>query len=187
MLFIIRPRHNDEGGSFVKIIVGQKVYLQKFIMAFMEQEFNAIPAVIYVEFIERYPVHFARGAQDILRFDYCFEGEEAVKFLKECDYIFDYEEYLQKSEQELRSMIDSLLKGIDDKVAFYEANDEAYRTEHADELRDFFDQTRLKCEQLKFLIACKKGKLEYPELPEGAKVAKPTKRRRGLLGLFRRE
>lgn len=169
----------------MKIIVGEKVFLQKFVMAFMEQEFYAIPGALYVAFIERYSIHFIHGPQDALKFDYEFDDEQAVKFLKDCEYIFDFVEYSKKSAKELRAEMDELIEKFEDRAQYYDQANDDYKEEHGEEMHRCFDETRLMCEQLKFMIACKTGELKFPALPEGAEANLDVEKK-GLFARFKK-
>lgn len=154
----------------MKLIVGEKVYLQKFVIAYMEQEFYGIPGALYAEFINHYPIHFIHGAQDGLKFDYVFKDEQVVSFLKDCKYIFDYAEYSKKSVKELKAEMSELIAKFEKLANDYDQQDEVYKKEHGEEMHSRFDETRLMCEGIKLMIACKKGQLKFPVLPGDAEA-----------------
>ncbi len=169
----------------MKIVVGSKVYLQKFIMAFMEQEFYAIPAAIYVPFIEHHSIHFIHGPQDALKFDYEFDDEQAVEFLKGCEYIFDFVEYSKKTVKELQTEMDERIATFEERASYFDQANDSYKEENSEAMRRSFDETRLMCEQIKFMIACKNGKFKFPALPEGVE-ANLESEKKGLLSKFKK-
>ena len=154
----------------MKIIVGDKVYLQKFAMVYMEEEFYAVPGILHVSFIQNYPIHFIDSEQDAAKFDYVFDDEQAVAYLKSCDYIFDFIEYSKKSVKELQQEMLQTIEDFDNLASRFEDASKAYQSEHNEEMHRRFDEARLKCEQLRFMIAFKTGELKFPSLPEGVEV-----------------
>ena len=99
----------------MKVIVGEKAYVWKFDLTFMEHEFSFLPATFYRRFAERYPIHFSLGPNDSVGFGYVFEDEDALEFLKECDYIYDFLEYQKLSTNDLTKVMNKNLEDFECK------------------------------------------------------------------------
>lgn len=151
----------------MKLIVGEKAYVQKFVMAFMEDEFFAIPGLLYTSFIAKYPIHSIRGADDAVRFGFEFDDPDTVEFIKNCPYILDYAELSKKSIKELENLLIRTVDEHNARANDFDVRDAAYKKKHEHEMQNDFDQTRLMCESIKALIACKKGEIKMPTLPDG--------------------
>ncbi len=150
----------------MKIIVGDKAYLQKFDLAFMLHEFSAVPGCIMMEAFSSACVVNVNGGNDAVRFGFCFEEKETVDFIKECDWLMDFSEYSQKGIDELVALRDKATESLKREVAEFNAGNLEYRKEHIDECEEGFDHKQLQVLGLDMLIDCKKGKLRMPEIPD---------------------
>lgn len=151
----------------MKVIVGEKAYVWKFDLTFMEREFSFLPSTFYMRFVERYPIHFTFGPNDAVSFGYVFEEKDAVDFLKECDYIYDFLEYRKLDIKELKETMNKNLEDFNAVVEFYGQQNDAYKVEHRENMNQYYEKTYLMNEQLRVLIKCKKGSIKMPELPDG--------------------
>ena len=151
----------------MKVIVGEKAYVWKFDLTFMEREFSFLPSTFYMRFAERYPIHFTLGPNDAVSFGYVFEEKDAVDFLKECDYIYDFLEYRKLDIKELKETMNKNLEDFNAVAEFYGQQNDAYKVEHRENMNQYYEETCLMNEQLRVLIRCKKGSIKMPELPDG--------------------
>lgn len=182
----------------MKVIVGEKAYVWKFDLTFMEREFNYLPPAFYTTFVERYPTHYMLGPNDAVSFGYVFEEKDAVDFLKECDYIYDFLEYRKLDIKELKETMNKNLEDFNAAAEFYERQNDAYKAENCKDMNHYYEKICLMNEQLRVLIRCKKGKIKMPELPAGVvadyvdvaeytELAKsPTKKKFNFLGFLRK-
>lgn len=150
----------------MKIIVGNKVYLQKYVIAYMAHEFSAVPSCVMAEAFSAACMIFVNGGNDAVRFGFCFEDEEAVKFLKECDWILDFSEHSQKSFEELTALRDEISSNLAREVSSFNDASFEYRKEHIKESEEKFDHMRMQILGLDMLIDCKTGRFEMPEIPD---------------------
>lgn len=150
----------------MKVIVGDKVYLQKYDLVVMINEFSAVPGCIMVEAFSRACVISTNGGDDAASFGFCFDKPETVQFLKECDWILDFTEYSQKSFEELKALHDKCEENLDREVDDFNGSDVEYRKEHFDECSEKFDHMKLKLISLDLLMDCKNGKIQMPAIPD---------------------
>lgn len=154
----------------MKIVVGDKVYLQKLVMAFIEEEFYVVPGALHLAFIQNYAHFSIRGSHNTLSFGCEFTDEESVEFLKGCEYIFDFVEYSKKTVKELQAEMNERIATFEERASYYDQADDSYKEENGEAMRCSFDETRLMCEQIKMMIACKTGQIKFPALPEGVEA-----------------
>lgn len=150
----------------MKVIVGDKAYLQKYDLVVMINEFSAVPGCIMVEAFSRACVISTNGGDDAVSFGFCFDMPETVQFLKECDWILDFPEYSQKSFEELKALHDKCEANLDREVDNFNGSDVKYRKEHFDECSEKFDHMKLKLISLDMLMDCKNGKIQMPTIPD---------------------
>lgn len=86
----------------MKLKIGDKVYLQKYEVAYIDHELELVPASIFEEMFHlddgsSYGYFSINGADDGHRFAVCFKKPESVKWLMEQDWIVDYSYYEQMS------------------------------------------------------------------------------------------
>lgn len=150
----------------MKVIVGNKVYLQKFDMAYMIHEFSAVPGCIMAEAFSSACMVSVNGGNDAVRFGFCFEEKEAVEFLKECDWILDFSEHVQKSAEELAALRDEISGNLAREVDSFNKASLEYRKEHFAACEEKFDHMRLQAVGLDMLVDCRNGRFEMPEIPD---------------------
>lgn len=150
----------------MKVIVGDKVYLQKYDLVFMVHEFSVVPGCIMEEAFSRACVISTNGGDDAVSFGFCFDKPETVQFLKECDWILDFTEYSQKSFEELKTIHEKCEENLDREIENFNGSNVKYRKEHFDERSEKFDHMKLKLISLDMLIDCKYGKIQMPTIPD---------------------
>lgn len=149
----------------MKVIVGDKVYLQKVDLAYMIHEFNGLPSCIMSEAFGTACILTTNGADDAVSFGYCFESERAVSFLRANEQILDFSVYSQKSTDSLIALKAQLESDLDREVDKFNESSEDFRKKHYDEYSERFDYMRLQILNLDFLIDCKNGKIKMPAIP----------------------
>lgn len=150
----------------MKIIVGDKAYLQKFDLAFMLHEFTAVPGCIMMEAFSSACAITVNGGNDAVRFGFCFEEKETVDFIKECDWLMDFSEYSQKGLDELIALRDEMSDDLSREVDDFNGASVEYRKKNFEEYSEKFDHMKLKTMSLDMLVDCKKGKIKMPDIPD---------------------
>lgn len=150
----------------MKVIVGNKAYLQKFDLAFMIHEFSAVPGCIMVEAFSSACMVTVNGGDDAVRFGFCFEEQEAVEFIKECEWLLDFQEYSQKDLNELIALRDEISDKLSREVDDFNGASVEYRKKNFEEYSEKFDHMKLKTMGLDMLVDCKKGKIKLPDIPD---------------------
>ena len=150
----------------MKVIVGNKAYLQKFDLAFMIHEFSAVPGCIMVEAFSSACMVTVNGGDDAVRFGFCFEEPEAVEFIKECEWLLDFREYSQKDLNELIALRDEIQDKLSCEVDDFNGASIEYRKQNFEEYSEKFDHMKLKTMSLDMLVDCKNGKIKLPTIPD---------------------
>lgn len=150
----------------MKVIVGNKAYLQKFDLAFMIHEFSAVPGCIMVEAFSSACMVTVNGGDDAVCFGFCFEEQEAVEFIKECEWLLDFQEYSQKDLDELIALRDEMSDKLSCEVDDFNGASVEYRKQNFEECSEKFDHMKLKTMGLDMLVDCKKGKIKLPDTPD---------------------
>lgn len=150
----------------MKVIVGDKAYLQKLDLVFMIHEFSAVPGCIMEEAFSRACVISTNGGDDAVSFGFCFDKPETVQFLKECDWILDFTEYSKKDINELKALHDETASNLEREIDEFNATSVEFRKKHFEEYSEKFDHVKLKLIGLDMLMDCKNGKIQMPAIPD---------------------
>lgn len=92
----------------MKLRIGEKVFLQKYEIAFLLCETKDFPADILREAAEPGGVFRINSPMDCFRFDCKFENPANVEWLSAQDWILDYDEYVQMPLDELAACREDL-------------------------------------------------------------------------------
>ena len=149
----------------MKVIVGNKAYLQKVDLVFMIHEFNGVPSCIMSEAFSTACILTLNGPEDAVCFGYCFESEKAVAFLRDNEQILDFSVYSQKTTDSLIALKAQLESDLKREIDNFNESSEDFRKKRYDELSERFDYMKLQILNLDFLIDCKNGKFKMPAIP----------------------
>ncbi len=148
----------------MKILIGDKVYLQKVDVAFISHELGSIPGGILQEMFGDSEIDgffYMSGRADGFRFDCVFTEPENVKWLLEQDWILDYDEYSDAQLFELEDIQDRLKAEYSAGIEDFNARDFAYRKAHLREERDRFNQLSHKIASFEDLIQFRRGDIKF--------------------------
>lgn len=136
----------------MKIKDGQKVFLQKYEVAYIMHELNLVPAGIIEEVFKDGKPFIMANPIDGQVFDCVFENPGTTEWLMEQDWIVDYDQYKNVPVVDLEALCkqleDECFSGIND----FNATDDAYRKEHFDEQYEKFSKMRHKISSLYLMI-----------------------------------
>lgn len=152
----------------MKVEVDEKVYLQKYDVAYILHDLNSIPATVMNEVFGdgEDGFFFMNDLTDAFRFESVFENPANVKWLMEQDWIVDYDEYSEMPLPELEALVERLKLEYDAGIGEFNARNEAYRKKHFEEIGDKFHKDRHKISSLGYLISARKGKVTFV-FPDG--------------------
>lgn len=149
----------------MKVIVGNKAYLQKVDLVFMIHEFNGVPSCIMNEAFSTACILTSNGPEDAVSFGYCFESEKAVAFLRDNEQILDFSVYSQKTTDSLIALRDQLDSDLKREIDNFNESSKDFRKKRYDDFSERFDYRKLQILNLDFLIDCKNGKIKMPTIP----------------------
>lgn len=154
-------KHTNKGGGKMKLKIGEKVYLQKYEVAFMMHELNYIHSSVYDELFAQQGFFSISGTNDSYDFACSFEDPESVEWLMTQDWIVDYEKYAKLSVSELISVIENIGKEYSNSLAKFDNEDEEYKESHLSEAREEFKKYDHMLGSLADLLSAKNGKLKF--------------------------
>lgn len=93
----------------MKILVGNKIYLQNYDVVLIIQKFP-LEASLREEIFGDRGEPFIINGKDILKFGYSFQKPDNIEWLECQDWIVNYDEYSGKSIAELNDLLDQLNK-----------------------------------------------------------------------------
>ena len=167
MYFLLLARVLSKGGIGMKLKIGEKVYLQKYDVAYILNDVNSVPASIFEESLslededgER-GFFFMDGPRDSLSFECAFERPGSIKWLMEQEWILDYEEYAETPLAELEAFGERLNDEYLDFIREFNAHDDAYREKHLDEESEKKRNLEHKISSVGALIALRQGKVKF--------------------------
>ena len=122
----------------MKLKIGEKVYVQKYDVAFILHELHEFPADIYAEIFgeEGNRAFYINGVDDQYEFDQAFERPESAKWIMEQPWLMNFDHYKTLPVSELETIYDDMAKNCTQGIAEFNAQSEEYREEHFEE----FDQ-----------------------------------------------
>ena len=162
----------------MKLKIKDKVYLQKYEIAFILEELESIPGCVYCEFMDKHRFFSINGTEDKYNFDCVFENPESIKWLMEQDWIVDYKKFAKMSAAELISTIEHVDEEYTTKLDKFNAKDDTYRSKHYSKAVEEFGKYEHQLESLSVLLAAKTGKLNFtfPENRKKKDTFNPLKR-----------
>lgn len=117
----------------MKIKDGQKVFLQKYEVAYIMHELNLVPAGIIEEVFKDGKPFIMANPIDGQVFDCVFENPGTTEWLMEQDWIVDYDQYKNVPVVDLEALCKQLEDECSSGINDFNATDDAYRKEHFDE------------------------------------------------------
>ncbi len=128
----------------MKIKIDERVYVQKYDIAYIMHEMNEVPALLMQEFFEKNETFIMTGFEDSLKFACVFEEPENVRFLMRQTWIVDFEEFRQASPSALKALRKRLLAAYQAETEDFDARDDEYRNNNRDEFEERFSQMQHK-------------------------------------------
>ena len=174
----------------MKIKIGDKVYLQKYEVAFIMHNLNDFPDSIFRETFGEVngKLFFMSGSVDCFQFKQVYKKPENVEWLMAQDWIVDYDEYSKMSLAELKTLYKRLRKKRSADIREFNAKDKDYRKAHFDEEDDKFNKLGHKIDSLEGIIDYRKGKVKFifPKEYKNKTTSTPQKKPSFFARLFGR-
>ena len=188
-MVILKFKYLEGSDKRVKIKIDQKVYLQKYDVAYIVHELNFIQASIIEEIFGSGKPFIMNGPVDGYAFKCVFENPENVRWLMEQDWIVDYNQYKDKSPEEMLSICEKVVEDGTAEVKEFNARDANYREEHFLEYKAKFDNLEHEVRSLEIMLDYLKNKVEFifpEETNDHRNTSKPTKKSGFFARLFGR-
>lgn len=145
---------------------GKKILLQGYEVGFILNELHKVPGFIIEEvFHDGRSSLFIAGRSGNVDFSYEFKSEKAVDWLREQDWILDFDEYEKKKPQELIRVYNQLIDEYNSKAKDYNSKDSGYREEHFRDMEIMLDELNKlehKIGSLSFMIYFLQHDREWP-------------------------
>ena len=149
----------------MKYVKHKSVYVQSYVVGFILNDLDVSPAAIVSEIFENGRTSALFLAQDAFSFIE-FKNADSVGWLKEQDWILDFDEYKVKSVQELQSLYKECYEKYRAEIKEFNAKDEPYRLEHFQEFSDKAQKEEIKISALNSLIYYVEHNHEWPRPEE---------------------
>lgn len=172
----------------MKLKIGDKVYLQKYDVAYILHDLKAFPSGVLNETFDdnQCKAFIMNGPADGFQFKCIYKDPIDVKWLMEQDWIVDYDEYAGMPLAELESLCERLKVEHSESIDGFNAKDEAYRKMHFDTQKDNLNKLGHKIVSLEHLVGFRKDNVKFifPDEYRGKTTftSKPQKK----LGFFAR-
>ena len=150
----------------MKLKIGDKVYLQKYEVAYIMHSLNKLPQSIVQETFNSEGFFFMKGPADGLRFECVYEDPNNVRWLMEQDWIIDFNEYVEAPLGELEALQECLKAEYSTGIKRFNAKNKTYREVFFDEESEKFDRLKHKIVSLGYLIELHKGTITFA-FPDG--------------------
>ena len=145
---------------------GKKILLQGYEVGFILNELHKVPAFIIDEvFHDGRSSLLIAGRSGNVDFSYEFKSENAVNWLREQDWILDFDECEKKKPQELIGVYNQLIGEYNAKAKDYNSKDSRYREEHFRDMEIMSDELNKlghKIDSLSFMIYFLQHDREWP-------------------------
>ena len=165
--------------GIMKLKIGNKVYLQKYEVAYIMYNLTELPGSFLDETFsdDDHKFFFMNSAADGLRFDYAYEDPQNVAWLMEQDWIVDYAEYAKTSFDDIKSLVSNLRMHRESAIDEFNSKSEDYRRTHYDEESAKFDRSAHKISSLEKIIEYRQGEVEFvfPNVYREKSAAEPSK------------
>lgn len=147
----------------MKLKIGDRVYLQKYEVAYILHKPNGFPGGILNETFsgDEDSLFFMNGPTDGFRFECIYKEPENVRWLMHQSWIVDYDEYAEMPLAELEALQERLKAECSANIDDFNTKDEAYREAHFEEESDRLEKLGHKIVSLGYLIKFRKGEVEY--------------------------
>ena len=166
----------------MKLKIGDKVYLQKYDVAYLLHHIRAFPSRLMEEIFcgddDLGGIFWMNGGADGLSFDQKFEDKQNVEWLLAQDYILNFEDLKDKSVEELEALGKEEEANGRKICNDFNGMSEEYRKEHYDEVEDIIKRSNAKVLSYNFMIAYLSGEREFI-FPKGYGNKKPIKAKTG--------
>lgn len=167
----------------MKIKDGQKVFLQKYEVAYIMHNLNLVPAGIIEEIFKNDNPFIVASPADGQVFDCVFENLGTTEWLMEQDWIVDYDQYKDVPVADLEAMCKQLEDEYSSSIDDFNAKDDAYREKHFDEQSEKFGNMSHKISSLYLMLEHlgKKANFVFPdEISSHSVFPKNAKRKSGF-------
>lgn len=135
----------------MKKTVGNKVFLQKFDVAFIMRELHTIPIYFLEATFDTGGYFIMSGGPDSFEFDSEFSGD-AAKWITEQDWLIDFDEYRKMSKNEILELQRAEQARLGQDIDIFYTHDDHYQSEHYDEENDRFLKQRHKLQSMGVMI-----------------------------------
>ena len=148
----------------MKLKIGDKVFLQKYEVAYFVHNPDGVPGSIFNEIFCGGPngnFFYMNGPEDGYRFDCVFKDPDNVDWLMAQGWLVDFDVFSKMELEELEDLFERLNAEYRTGIEEFNAKDYEYRQEHHDEKFYFFDRLGHKIVSLGELLKYRKGKAEF--------------------------
>ncbi len=149
----------------MKLKIGDKVYLQKYEVAYIWHELWCVPGGIFEETFTD-DVFIMNGPSDGLKFECVYRKPENIKWLMAQDWLIDYEEYAKMSLEELKAVHERLVVKYHADINNFNTKSRSYRETHFAEKNEELKILEHKITSIGGMIGHCKGELRFG-FPDG--------------------
>ena len=164
----------------MKIKMGDRVYLQKYDVAFITSRSSGFPWSIIDEIFTNDKLFYVSSKADGYKFKCEFKDHENVKWLMEQDWIVDYDECAKLSNSDLEALIEHLEKNYHEGLDEFNAQSEHYRKNHFKEKADMFEKSKHKIISYEYMLAARRGEIKFVFPYDDESISASKKKKHGF-------
>lgn len=144
----------------MKVKVGEKVYLQKYDIAYIMNNLNNTPVTLINEIFKDRPFIMV-GQNDALEFTYTFEEPENIDWLMSQDWIVDYGSTIFVSLFATKDFYKDLKKKLKNEIHSFNTKNYLYREKHYEEYDNKFKKKQHEITSYQIMIDYLNGKISF--------------------------
>lgn len=147
----------------MKLKIGDKVYLQKYEIAYIVHNPNGAPGGLFNELFSGGSAEYfyMSSPEDGYQFKCVFKDPENVNWLMAQSWLVDFDTFSKMKLDDLEDSYERLRAEYRTSVEEYNSKDKEYRIVHYDEVWNSLDRLGHKVTSLNELIKYRKGKVKF--------------------------
>ena len=147
----------------MKIKIGEKVYLQKYDVAYILENLSNFPDSLFEDIFESndddcfYIIDFA----DSLQFDYLLEETSNVEWIMNQDWIIDYDAFIKNSIPKLKAQANTLTTECTNGINEFNAKSLPYKKKYYEAESIKYNNLQHKIVSIHYLVDFLEGKIDF--------------------------
>ena len=143
----------------MKIKINDRVYVQKYDIAFIARFIKRVPAAIMMDLFEEADAFIMTGREDSISFSTFFQGESA-NWLMQQSWIINFDDFRKKKASEIKRQCSHEIIMRREYEQFFERQNQEYKIKHYEEAKEELDKRTHRLQSLDLMRLYLKGKIK---------------------------